>query len=294
MRTLLRFWIAAWLLCVALPGALASRAQAAELPIPVLNAHVVDTAHVLKPEQAASLEQRLVAFEQAHGSQIVVLTVSTTQPEGLEAYANRVFESWKLGRKQHNDGILLLVAAQDRRLRIETGYGLEGAIPDAVAKRIVSEIIAPKFRSGDAYGGLDAGVAQIEKLIQGEQLPPPVRRSGQQTRPDAASQPGGGSSLSEILMFGMVAATIAGSFLCLLLGRFVGGLVTGGLVGALIWFMSGSLLLMIAAGVLVFFYLLITGGHGGIFLGGGGLGGGGGGWGGGGGRSGGGGASGGW
>ena len=280
---------------IALPKAAAADLQV----IPALTAHVVDTAGLLQDAQRGELDRRLWQFEKARGSQIVVLILPTTQPESIEEFSIRVFDAWKLGRKQANDGILILVAVRDRKLRIDTGYGLEGAIPDAIAKRIVTEIIAPKFRGGDPYAGLAAGIEQIEKLVEGERLPPAGK-----VRPTQSAQPGQGD-FAEMLVFGIIAATIVGSVLSLVLGRFLGGLATGGLVGFIAWFMTSSLLVMIGSGVLVFLYVLVTAGRGGSggwgsghgWGGGGssGWGGGGGGWGGGGGGSaGGGGASGSW
>jgi uncharacterized protein len=277
---------------------LAPASATADTAVPPLTGHVVDSAGMLQAGQRSELDQRLWEFEKAHGSQIVVLIVPTTQPESIEEYSIRVFDAWKLGRKQANDGILILVAARDRKLRIDTGYGLEGAIPDAVAKRIVSDSIAPKFRSGDPYAGLVAGVAQIEKLIEGEKLP--AAKQGKHAPSGEAGLP----DFGEMLVIGIIAATIVGSVLSLVVGRFLGGLATGGLVGFIAWLLTSSMLVMIGAGVIVFLYVLVTAGRGGSSFGGrggggwssgGGWGGGGGGWGGGGGGSaGGGGASGSW
>lgn len=279
----------------------AGLATAADLQaVPPLSGPFVDRAGMLSADQAAQLDGRLRQFSQAHGSQIAVLIVPTTQPESIEQYSIRVFDAWKLGRKEANDGILILVAAQDHKLRIDTGYGLEGAIPDAIAKRIVMEIIAPKLRAGDAYGGLLAGVEQIEKLIAGEHLPPPPQGRGQAGHGGQAGE----GQFSQMLVMGIVAATIVGGVLSMILGRFFGSLATAGVVGAIAWVMSGSLLVMLASGVIVFLYVLVTGGRGGFggmggLGGGGGFGGGGGGfggggWSGGGGSAGGGGASGEW
>lgn len=312
MIAVLRYWrtqlrrspsvvaIFAVALTLGLMAGLASTHAYAESPVavPPLTRHVVDTAGMLQPAQLDDLDRRLWQFEKAHGSQIAVLIVPTTQPESIEEYSIRVFDAWKLGRKQANDGILILVAARDRKLRIDTGYGLEGAIPDAIAKRIVSEIIAPKFRNDEPYAGLVAGVAQIEKLIEGESLPPVKQGRNAQDRPS------GQADFGELLVIGIIAATIVGSVLSLVLGRFFGGLATGGLVGFIAWLITSSLFVMIGAAVIVFLYVLVTAGRGGSSIGGwggggwgssGGWGGGSGGWGGGGGGSaGGGGASGSW
>ena len=258
---------------------LATTAFAAEgdlVPVPPLRAHVVDIAGLLPPGQAGDLDRRLMQFEQAHGSQIAVLIVPTTRPEAIEQYSIRVFEAWKLGRKEHDDGILIVVAVADRTLRIDTGYGLEGAIPDAIAKRIVMETMVPKFRAGDPYGGLVSGVDQIEKLIAGEHLPP---ASGAQGGQGGQEVPFGG-----LLVFGLVAASIVGRVLSMILGRFFAGLATGGLVGVIAWFLSGSFFAAVGASLLAFLFVLMNVGRGG-FYGGGGWGGGGGSWGGGGGGS---------
>ena len=284
------------LLLLAALGAAGPLAAAEMQAVPPLTRHVVDSAGLLKGGQAEQLDQRLMQFEQRQGSQIAVLAVPTTAPESIEQYSIRVFDAWKLGRKQFNDGILILIATQDRKLRIDTGYGLEGAIPDAVAKRIIAETLAPRFRAGDPYGGLVAAVDQIEGLIMGEHLPGGGKRGAK----------GGGAAQTlpwdQLLVTLIVGATIVGGVLSLMLGRFFGSLVTGGVLGAIVWVMTASLLAAIAALVLGLLYVLVTGGRGGVggwgggwSSGGGSWGGGGGSWGGGGGGSaGGGGASGSW
>ncbi len=268
--------------------ACSSLAAAGELQaVPPLTRHVVDSAGLLKAGQAEQLDQRLLQFEQRAASQIAVLIVPTTAPEAIEQYSIRVFDAWKLGRKGVNDGVLILIASQDHRLRIEVGYGLEGAIPDAVAKRIIAETIVPRLRAGDAYGGLVAAVEQLEGLIRGEQLPGSVQ--------PAAAMP----AWDQLLLPLFFGATFLGAILCLLLGRFFGALATGGILGAVVWFMSASLLAAGTALVLGLLYVLVTGGRVGLGgfggFGGGWRSGGGGAWGGGGGGSaGGGGASGSW
>ncbi len=165
---MLRLLAALWLAALALGG----HAADGLVPVPPLAARVTDLSGTLSREQAASLEAGLAQFEQSRGSQIAILLVPTTKPEAIEAYSIRVAESWKLGRRGIDDGLLILVARDDRRLRIEVGRGLEGAVPDAVAKRIVAEVIGPRFREGDYYGGLQAGVARLQAAIGGEALPP--------------------------------------------------------------------------------------------------------------------------
>lgn len=255
--------------------------------VPPFTGPLVDQAGLLQAEQAAQLDRRLRQFAQAHGSQIAVLIVQTTHPESIEEYSIRVFDAWKIGRKQIDDGILILVAARAHKLRIDTGYGLEGVIPDAIAKRIIRENMVPKFRAGDAHAGLLAGIEQIEKLIEGEHLPPPKQ----------GTQGGGGGQksdgqFSEMLVVGIIAASVLGGVLCMIFGRFFGSLATGGLVGTIAWFMSGSLVVLFVAAFIVFLFVLMTGGGGSLW--GGGFGGGGDSWSGGGGGAGGGGASGDW
>jgi uncharacterized protein len=167
--------ILAFMLCWAFAGAiLVARADVA---VPPLTARVVDLTGTLSSDQVAALEQKLKAFEDRKGSQIAVLIVPTTQPETIEQYSLRVVEQWKLGRKKVDDGALLLIAKNDRKLRIEVGYGLEGALNDATSKRIIDEIITPKFKSGDFAGGISDGADRILKVIDGEPLPRPRRKA---------------------------------------------------------------------------------------------------------------------
>src|SRR4249919_4284290 len=146
----------------------------ADAPIPKLDRPVIDTTGTLDTASIASLEQQARALQQRKGSQLQVLMVPTTQPETIEQYTVRAFEQYKLGRKRVDDGVLVVVAKDDHRVRIEPGYGLEGAIPDAIANRIIQEYLVPKFRSGDYGGGLIDGTAAIVKLIDGEPLPAPM------------------------------------------------------------------------------------------------------------------------
>ncbi len=137
---------------------------------------VVDETGTLTASQRASLEQALAAFEQRKGSQIAVLVVQSTEPEGIEEFGIRVAEAWKLGRKGVDDGAILIAALRDRRMRIEVGYGLEGVLPDAVTKRIIAETITPEFRKAAYFAGIQAGVEQMMKVVEGEPLAPPGRR----------------------------------------------------------------------------------------------------------------------
>ena len=231
-------------------------------PIPPLTGRVVDAAGWLTPEQRTRLESRLAGIETQRGSQIAILTIPTTQPEPIEAYSIRVVDDWKLGRKGVDDGLLILLARNDRAVRIEVGRGLEGAIPDAVAKRIVEERMIPRFREGDVAGGLEAGVAAVEARLAGEALPPPepARRRG-----------GDGDWIG----FALMAALLGGGVLRALLGPLLGTGAAASLVGAGVWWITSSLLFGLGAGVFAFFFLLGMGrGGGGPWISGGGHGGG--------------------
>ncbi len=236
----------------------------AEVPVPPLAARVTDLTGTLDAAQTRALESRLAQFETQKGSQIAVLIIPTTQPETIEQYGIRVADAWKLGRKGIDDGALLLIAKNDRTLRIEVGYGLEGALNDATAKRIVSEIIEPKFKQGDFYGGIAAGVDRMTRVIEGEALP--------------ASQGHGTDSENSInsnslLFFGFVMVTVVGGMLRVLFGRLAAATMTGLIIGLLAWFLATSLLLAMVGAGAAFFLTLVGGGRG--YLGGfGGLGGG--------------------
>ena len=271
-------------------------------PIPALDSPVVDTTSTLDAAQKQQLEAQALALQQRKGSQLQVLMVPSTQPETIEQYAVRVFEQWKLGRKGVDDSVLLLVAKDDRRVRIETGYGLEGAIPDAIANRVIQEYLAPRFRAGDYAGGIGDATATLVKLIDGEALPEPVsthRVSGEGGR-------GGGVLFAAFAAF-VVATIVRGMFSRAPSG--IRGLFTGGAAGGVALLLSSLLAVGGIAAVLGLLYGLMSvstrggyarhrdwggwgGGGGGFGGGGGGFGGGG--WGGGGGMSGGGGASGSW
>jgi uncharacterized protein len=263
----------------------------AEVAIPPV-ARVTDRAAVLTPGAIQALEGELAALEAAKGSQVAVLILPTTQPETIEQYALRVAEAWKLGRKGVDDGVLLLVAKDDRALRIEVGYGLEGAIPDAVAKRVIEEIIVPHFRAGDFQRGIRAGVTTLIKLVQGEPLPPPA----------PPRDPPLGKAFFMMLGFIVLGSTL----LRMLLGRVPGAAAAGGLSLVGQWALLGSLQVALVLAVMTFLVAAIDdrpgrrsrpgrgGWGGGGFGSGGGFGGGGGGFSGGGGGFGGGGASGRW
>lgn len=270
----LRFW--QWL--AALTLLLAFGLAAAEVPVPELKTRVTDLTNTLTPDQASALESRLAAFEQAKGSQIAVLLVPTARPETIEQYGIRVVETWKLGRKGIDDGILVLMATQDREVRIEVGYGLEGVIPDVTAKRVIEEIMIPRFREGDVAGGLNAGVERLIGLIEGEPLPPPERQTAS------------GGAFDQYFPMLFVAAIVFGGLMRAIFGKVLGGLATGGVVGLAVWLLGAGLFFAIVIAIMAFIFTLgggrgMPGGFGGMGgggLGGGGFGGGGGGFGGGG------------
>lgn len=234
-----------------------SRAQDLQA-IPPLVSPVTDLTGTLTPDQVAALDAKLRAFEKAKGSQVTVLVVPTTQPEAIEQYALRVAEAWKPGRKGVDDGAILVVARDDRKLRIEVGYGLEGALPDAIANRIIDEDIVPPFRRGDYYGGIATGVDRMLRVIEGEPLPEP------EIAPPSARVPG----LFSLLPFLFVLALVGGAAMRRLLGRVGGALATGGLVGFLTWLLIGILGLAVLAGLLVFLLALFGGTGGGPGAGG--------------------------
>lgn len=239
----------------------------AELAVPALSAHVVDTTATLAASQLAQLDARLADFERTRGSQVVVLLVPSTQPEDLTSYANRVGNTWKIGRRDIGDGVLLVVAIQDRKVRIEVAKALEGAIPDLAAKRIIDQAITPHFKQGDYAGGLNAAVNQITALITGEALPAP----GQ-----SASGSGDGFDWGDLAIVLFFAVPIVGGAARRLLGSRLGPLVTGGLAGAVALWITASLIVGILVGVVSMIFTLVSnasggrgGHHGGGFGGGG-------------------------
>ncbi|HWS77383.1 MAG TPA: YgcG family protein [Thermomonas sp.] len=285
-----------------MPWLAAAQGQAA---IPPFDSPVVDTTGTLDAASKQQLEQQALALQQRKGSQLQVLIVPSTAPETIEQYAVRAFESFKLGRQDVDDGLLLVVAKDDRKVRIEVGYGLEGAIPDITAGRVIQEYMVPKFRQGDYAGGIVDATAQLVKLVDGEPLPEPV--TSHPTGPDSGDN----------WMLALFAAFMVAQFARGLLSRLPAGvraLFGGAASGGIAWLLSSVLLVGGIGAVIGFLVGIVSGGGkgryarhhdwggfgGGGFGGGGGGGwgggssGGGGGWSGGGGSSGGGGASGGW
>jgi uncharacterized protein len=220
--------------------------------IPDLSERVTDLTQSLSIADKAQIEEKLSAFEKKKGSQIAVLMVPSTKPEEIDQYSIRVVEKWKIGRKKVDDGILILVAKEDHKIRIEVGYGLEGAVPDVTAKRVISEIIAPKFKQGNFAGGLSDGIDKLIGLVDGEALPAPIASKHKFGIADI-------SGLLPILLFG---GLISGLFLRSLFGTFPGSFVNGSLIGGILWFFGLSLLGAGLLALIAFFITMMLGGHG--------------------------------
>src|SRR5258706_3655302 len=198
-----------------------------EVAVPPLSAHVTDLTGTLSAQQVQDLESRLASFERGKGSQIAVLMLPSTQPETIEEYAIRVDDAWKIGRARVDDGVIHVVAKNDRKLRVEVGRGLEGAIPDAVAKRVIAEVITPHFKANDFYGGIAAGTGALMKLIEGEGLPAP--RSG-------VTVDGVHHAIDfQTIFLLFVALVVTHALLQRLFGRVAGAGISGAIVGAIVW-----------------------------------------------------------
>lgn len=246
----------------------------AQLAVPSLTGHVVDTTGTLSAPQREQLEAKLTAFEQARGAQVVLLLVPTTQPEDIASYVNRVGNTWKIGRKEVGDGVLLVVALNDRRVRIEVAKTLEGAIPDLAAKRIIDQAITPHFKQNDYAGGLDAATDQLMALITGENLPVPTQ-AGQSSK--AGND---GFNWMDLGIFMFIAVPVVGAVTKRILGTRLGSLATGGVAGLIALTVTASLLIAGLAALAALLFTLLssvsTGGRGGFGgIGGGGFGGGG-------------------
>lgn len=244
----------------------------ADQPVPELRSPVTDLTGTLSQAEAAALEARLRAFEARKGAQVAILIVRTTDPETIEQYARRVLDVWKLGRKGVDDGALLLVAVDDHDVRIETQYGLEGVLSDAISSRIIRETIVPQFKAGNFGDGIASGIDRMLAVIDGEPLPPPQPAWKQQRWQDG---------LPVLFILPIVLAGI----LRAIFGRFLGSVGTGTVMGVIAWFITALLPLAIGAAVLGFLIALIAGSGPGRWMsggrggwGGGGWGGGGGGW----------------
>lgn len=213
--------------------------------VPALTKHVTDLTQTLSAEQQSQLEAKLAAFEQQKGSQIALLIVPTTQPEDIAQFGIRVVDAWKLGRAKQDDGILIIVAKNDHKMRIEVGYGLEGAIPDLTAKRIISEIMAPSFKRGDFYGGINNAIDKLIALAAGEQLPEPDHTTSN------------GQNFNNMLPLLLFGGLLMGGILRAVFGRFFGGTLTGGAIGLLAWVLGGGILAAVFFAVIAFFITLL-------------------------------------
>ncbi len=235
-----------WCLVLAIHLACGLACAQGVLAVPPLTGHIVDRTATLPEDRRQALEAMLSAFEASAGSQIVVLVVPSTQPEDIFSYANRVANAWKIGRKDVGDGLLLVVAINDRKLRIEVAKTLEGAIPDLAAQQIIDESITPRFREGNFAGGIEAGVNQIMALIRGEALPAPERRPSR--------GPSAGFQWWDGLVFLFFGALVGGSIARRMFGNAMGSVFTGGVAGYLVWSATTSLVfagLAALAGMLV-------------------------------------------
>ena len=233
------------------------------LPVPPLNGRVVDQTATLTPQQAEALSNKLAAIETAHGAQLVILIVPTTAPEDIASFAQRVGEQWKVGRHEVGDGLIIVVAKNDRAARIQVAKALQGAVPDIAAGRIVSQQIVPAFKAGDYAGGLNSAVDRLGERIASEGLPDPARQGGQ-SRPRSSS---GGFDFQSIAIFLFVGVPILGGILSRVMGRKLGALATGVGVGAIGWWLTASALVAGGAGLVALFLVGVMGvgsGRGGI------------------------------
>ena len=235
LLALLVFWAASALAIVA---------------VPPLVGRVVDQTGTLSGGDVASLNQTIRNFESRKGSQIAVLIVPTTDGEAIEQFSLRVAEGWKIGRKKIDDGAVLVIAKNDRHLRIEVGYGLEGALTDVTTKRIIDEEITPKFKSGDFTAGVSAGVNKMIRVIDGEKLPAPEPPHWQNT---------GMFDVSDMFNpFLLIPVFLLGGVMRSMLGRLVGSAVSGGIVTLVAWFLFGSLIAAIVAGLIATIFVLFN------------------------------------
>ena len=243
-------------------------AARAEVVLPPLTHRVTDLTATLDSQQTQILETRLAEFEAKKGAQLAVLIVPTTAPETIEQFGIRVVEAWKLGRKGVDDGALLLVAKDDRALRIEVGYGLEGVLNDATANRIIDEVIVPRFKRGDFYAGIESGTAAMMQVVNGEPLPP-LRRAS----------PSGKFDIESMLFVAFGLVVVVGGMLRAMLGRFPAAVLMGGVLAVLAWFVIAQMVIALLVGLMAFVFVLLGGGGRGLGgygrFGGGGFGGGG-------------------
>lgn len=220
-------------------------ASAGDVAVPPLGHRVTDLTGTLSAEHAATLESRLAALEQSKGTQIAILIVPTTQPETIEQYAIRVVDVWKLGRKGVDDGVLVLLAKEDRKSRIEVGYGLEGTLTDAAAKRITTDIMRPYFRQGDFYGGLTAGVNAIVGVVHGGSLPEAKVAFKPTVRPEIVTD------------FMLVAVIIISALVHVAFGKFMGAVSMGALTGLTVFVRGTEASIAAITGFILFLLMLL-------------------------------------
>ncbi|MFN9470314.1 TPM domain-containing protein [Acidovorax sp.] len=237
-------------------GALCAGAQTPVQPVPALTSHVVDGTATLNAEQHAALEAQLAALESSQGSQVVVLMVLTTAPEDIASYANRVANQWKIGRRDVGDGVLVLVAKDDRKMRIEVAKALEGAVPDIAAARIIDGTLQPRFRAGDFAGGLQVAVTQLGALIAREPLPEPSAPQTSQARGQGMVSGFGWGEATIILVMGVL---IGGPIARSMFGNAFGSLATGGAAGLGAFVLTSSALLAGLAAIAGLLFTLLAG-----------------------------------
>jgi uncharacterized protein len=221
----------------------------AEVAVPPLTAHVTDLTNTLDSSQVQSLDTQLAEFEKTKGAQLAVLMLPTTQPETIEQYSLRVVEQWKLGRKKVDDGALLIIAKDDRKMRIEVGYGLEGALNDATAKRIISEVITPPFKQGNFAAGVEAGLQSMMQVVGGEPLPPPVAQQRSKSGPN----------FETMIALTFILVVVVGGVLRTVLGRLPAAGLVGGIAGGVAWWILMPVFGAVAVGVAAFVLSLLSG-----------------------------------
>ncbi|MDH6170348.1 uncharacterized protein M2282_005518 [Variovorax boronicumulans] len=222
------------------------------LPVPALTARVIDQTGTLDSAQRTGLETKLAAFEQRKGSQIVVLMVPTTQPEDIASYAQRVGDAWKIGRKDVGDGLLVMVAKDDRKMRIATAKALEGAVPDLAAVRIIDEEMKPRFRNNDFAGGLNAAVDRLIGLVDGEPLPEP-------SKSNSGSSGGGDFDWENLAIFLFVGVFVGAPIVRAMMGKTLGSVVMGGGIGVVAFFLTTSVVIAVIAGMVALMVSLFAG-----------------------------------
>ena len=251
MKQLLRRALLACALIVALAFAINGALAQDVLPVPPLSGRVIDQTGTLTPEQRSALDSKLAAFEAASGPQIVLLLVTATAPEDIASYAQRVADRWKIGRRDVGDGLVIVVAKNERKVRIEVAKALEGAIPDLAARQIIDSAIKPAFRADDYAGGLNAALDRLMERIRGEQFPAPQAHTT-----DASP---GGADIESIAMFFFVAVPVLGGLVSRLFGRKLGALLTAGAAGGVAWWITASLVIAAGAGLVALVLVGIVG-----------------------------------